>query len=201
MGNRDLQTGFVNELTADVNRPFFLFEGDFNGTLLNYSTLSRDINYASKVWLGNGYFKDIPSVSESKRVSAASIAIQLVGEPSTIISTILNNASHQASCQLYFGFLNSAGAMVSNPYLLFKGKLSTAELADSPDQATIILTYENELINVLNNNEFRYNDGTQQLFYPSDIGFEYMEALADWSGYWGKRKDRRKKPKRDRRKN
>jgi len=197
VANRDLTAGFKTELEASTNYPFFLFEGTFDATTLNYNTLGRDITWDSKTWVGNGYLKGLPTVSETQTVSAAGITIELAGEPSVIISTILNNANHGETGKLYFGFLNSSGAVIADPHLLFDGTLSTAELRDSINKASIYLTYESSLINVLNNNEFRYNTKTQNLNYPTDVGFAFMESLANWSGYWGKKNKKNRKNKRN----
>jgi len=197
MGNRQATAGFLAELTAGVNRPFLLFEGVFGATTLRYNTLANDISWNSLTWVGDGTFKAPPVVAESKSVVASGISIALAGEPSVLISTLLNNASHSGTGKLWFGFLNSSRQVIADPRLIFKGTLSTAPFSDGVESATITLNYESELINVLNNNEFRYNLKTQQLFYPNDTGFKYMEALANWSGYWGKKKARKKKAKKN----
>lgn len=197
MSNRDVTTDFKTELTAGTNYPFFLFEGKFGDDFLRYCTLGRDLSWDSKTWVGNGYLKGIPQVSETSSVQASGISVVLAGEPSVILSIILNNASHKGTGKLWFGFLNSAGSVISSPHLIFSGLLSSAPITDSISEASVTLNYENQLINILNNNEFRYNNKTQQLFFPTDIGFEYMEALANWTGYWGKKNKRKKKPKKD----
>lgn len=198
MGNRQVTSGFLAELTAGLNRPFMLLEAVFGATVLRYNTLSSDITWDSKTWLGDGTFKALPTVSESSTVVAAGITVELAGEPAVLISTLLNNASHNSTGKVWLGFLNSSRQVIADPKQIFSGKLNTAPFVDGVDVASIKLNYESELINVLNNNEFRYNLKTQQITYPSDTGFKYMEALANWSGYWGKKKKKKKKAKKNR---
>lgn len=197
---REATAGFLAELTADVNRPILLFEATFGSVTLRYNTLGNDITWNGETWTGDGTFKNLPSVTENRHVSASGITVVLTGEPSVLISTMLNESSHNEVGKLYFGFLDANRNVINSPRLFFEGKLNTAELVDSVQEASISLNYETDLMQVLNTNELRYNQKTQQLFYPNDTGFKYMEALANWSGYWGKKKKKNKKKRREKQK-
>lgn len=174
----------ITELTAGNVRPCFFFECELSSGYLRYWTGSTDITWNSQTWTGNGFLKNMGQISESKD-ALDGILVELTGEPSALISTVFNNLRRGKSGSLYFGFLNSSDAVISTP-IEFTGRLDSAELLDGETEASIRLNYESDLVRLDEANEMRFNAETQKIFYPSDDGFEYMEALQNFQGYWGK---------------
>ncbi len=200
---RNLSAGFIAELTADNCRPFFLFEIETASSTLRYSSLKYDITHFGETWLGNGFLKKVDDTKESKDLGADGVKIELTGEPSALISVALSDVRQNKPATIYLGFLDSSLAVIADPFELYKGIVDKVTIIDQPDKSTIQIDLENSLIILEKAAGLRYNHETQQGMqegvFAGDLGFEYVEQLEDWSGYWGK--NRRGKNRKRRRRN
>ena len=200
---RDLHANTISQLSADTVRPRFFFEVELDDdSTLNYWTGEKDISYSGKTWQANGFFNDPGQIGESKD-GFGGLEIDLAGEPSALISVILGSIQRNRPGRLLFGFVDDSNNVIANP-TEWKGKLDSAQMADNPDHATIRLKFNSDAARLSQNVERRFNHESQIIDYPSDRGFEYVEQMNTWSGWWGKRnptkkgkrnrgKDRRKK--------
>lgn len=201
----DITTDFRNELAASIVSPRLFVELETDSSTLRYWTGSFDISWNSQTWSGNGYLKGIGEIADSLDADSSGVSLEFVGEPSAMVSLSLQSFNQNKPCKIYLGFLNSSNSVIADPILLFEGTVDMVNLLDGADKATVTVSIENYMVALTKVVEFRYNSETQKIFYPSDIGFEYMPALEDWNGYWGKpqaanRKPRRKRKNRRRRK-
>lgn len=87
------------------------------------------------------------------------------------------------------------------------GYLDSVEVIESSDSPVIELTFTSSLVDLDRPIEGRYTDECQKSLksevqspfgqsFSGDKGFEFVDALQDWNGTWGRRK-RRKNKKRD----
>ncbi|NIM21859.1 MAG: hypothetical protein GTN64_05490 [Candidatus Latescibacteria bacterium] len=140
---------------------------------------------------------------ESKDLGADGVKIELTGEPSALISVALSDVRQNKPATIYLGFLDSSLAVIADPFELYKGIVDKVTIIDQPDKSTIQIDLENSLIILEKAAGLRYNHETQQGMqegvFAGDLGFEYVEQLEDWSGYWGK--NRRGKNRKRRRRN
>lgn len=192
--SRALTSGVVTEFTAGTVRPFFLFEAVFTSSTLRLWDGLGDLSWNSATWLGNGWFQGISDVQETGETRASALDITLSGVPLALISLILTEATHSSTGRVWVGVFNSSGAIIANPYLLFSGTLSAPRVDDSPDQADVVLTYEDELVWLQRASELRYTNAAQQSLFSGDRGFEYVLGLEEWKGFWGY-KEKPPKPK------
>jgi len=196
---RPMTTAIRNELGADAVKPRFFTSIETDSSVLFLWNGNFDIVFDGDTYLGNGQLVGIGAVQESEDIEARGIEIQLTGEPTGLLAIILADISHGNACTLHFGFLDANENLIADPILLFEGRLDAVTFDDDTKSAVIKLNYESVLIELERSNEFRYNDNTQQGFFPGDIGFEFMEQLVQWSGYWGKRQRKKRGKKRGRR--
>lgn len=192
---RGLTAGFIAEAIASTNRPVLFYEGVFITQTLRIWSGVGDIVWNSVTWLGNGYLGLFAGGNEIQETQATGIEITLSGVPQAILSLILQEINQGASGKLYFGFLNSAGAVIVDPYPLFSGKADSANISEGPTSATVTLAYETPLIDLERPKEFRYTKESQRVFFPTDQGFDYVSVLQDWSGFWGQQKNKPRKKK------
>lgn len=190
---RAISSGFEDALSESVVRPRFFFSGEFSSGAQYYWTGNGSLSWNSHTWSGDGSLINFPGISETNNLNENSIEIILTGENSALVSLMLNELKHNQSGSLYFGLIDASGAIIADPFLIFSGQLDQIILDDSGKESTLRLTYGSELNSLTNSLGFRYNQETQHLFDSSDLGFEYMEQLADgYSGYWGKKRRRKK---------
>ena len=189
MSRNGLSGGMVTEFEADTIRPIFIFEGTFASSTLRLWDGFGNLSWDSQTWLGNGWFKGMSDVSEDEKLTSKGIDILLSGVPQSLISLILSEQRHTARGRVWLGCLDSSGAVVNSPYMLFEGGLSSPRINDSSDSAEIVLSYEDDLIILQKTKSLRYNNEAQKALFPSDRGFEYVSSLQDWIGFWGNKEN------------
>lgn len=197
--SRGLTSDEITALSASVVRPALFFEGIFNPTVLRLWSGNRDITFNSNTFLGNGWLRNIGSVTEIADIRAAGIRVNFNGVNQTLLSIVLNESKHKGTGKLWLGLLNEAGALIGPGYLLFSGKLESPEINEDAEGATISIGYESILASLLRRRESRYTDQNQRAFYPDDAGLQYVVQAQDWSGYWGKGENKLNLRRRDRR--
>lgn len=183
--SRDLTVGMVSAITAGTVRPALFFEGVFSSSTLRLWTGIGSIVWDSHTWLGNSWFTGMSDVTEDGSISPSNVDIILAGVPLSLVSLILSESTHASTGKVWLVCFDSSNAIVSDPYLLFTGKLSAPRIDDSSDSSQIILTYEDDLIMLQRSPELRNNHETQQSLFPDDKGFEYVAGLANWIGFFG----------------
>lgn len=196
---RAITSALREELVKPLMRPRILFEANFESFDLNYWTGLVSINWNAKNWSGNGFIKSISAFEQSPDIGQENISIELVGQPLSLISIIGNNSKHLNTGSVWLAMVDSNDQIIADPFMYFSGRLDTVLLNDNPETPSIVLNYSSKLADSPKASELRYNSATQQHFYPDDLGFEYMEQLEDWTGFWGKhqRKNSQKRKRRN----
>lgn len=191
---RALTTALKNRLLTSPTTPCYLWTGTFNGTPLYLWSGYGNLSWDSKTWLGNGWLQGFSGGSEQTDISAQEMVVTLAGVPQDIVSLVIN-ANQGAAGKFYIGALDTAGAIVVDPYLVFTGKLDVPKIVDDVESPTITISYESKLLDLDRPREFRYNTESQKVFYPTDKGFEYTSIAARWDGTWSNKKVDIKKKK------
>ncbi len=197
--SRTLTTDVKTELSAQSNRPAFLYEGVFTSSTIRLWTRNKDVTFDGETYQGNGWLYRIRTPAENDDLSAQGMVITLNGVPPTIISLILNNSDHSGTGKLWMVMLDSSGDIIDDAYLLFQGRLDEPKIRDTGNLATVDIPYESELVSLRRRREHRYTNEGQRLFYADDAGFEYVVQAQKWTGYWGKGENPLNIRRRDRR--
>jgi hypothetical protein len=182
---RALSTAMVSEINASLNRPCFFFETALSGSTLRLWSGTGPINWNGFTWQGDSTLISIQLASETNEIRSTGIEVSLNGSSSSVVSLVLSDVKMGQSGKVWFGFLTSAGAVVSTPYLLFSGLFDTAEIDENDQAPEIVLRYETKLVELERGKTFRYTTDNQRIFNATDRGFEYVPTIQDWNGYWG----------------
>ncbi len=182
---RTLTTAAKNALDDILIRPFYLFYVEFEGTTLRLFSGDRDLFYGGYSWLGNGWFRGLSSIRETGDIQSTGLDITLSGVPDTMLSLVLTYARQNLPGRLYLGVFDSSYSVIADPILLYEGGFDVAKISRSIGDLTIALSFESNLASLRRKREIRFTDQQQKLWYPSDKGFEYVDSLAEWTGFWG----------------
>lgn len=182
---RDLTAAVQAALAADQLRLALLYEGAFSGGTLRLWTGVGDLSWNGYTWTGAGNLLGISEVQETADVRATGLAVSLSGMPSTLLSTVLQNARHGYTGTVWFAFFTAAGALIADPAIAFKGRLDVPSFEERGDGCTIVVNYESRLIDLDRARDRRYTHEDQQIDYPGDLGFEYVPAIQDAQINWG----------------
>lgn len=182
---RDLSSGVQSAIEADQVQPILFFEGEFaSGTVRVWSGIG-DLGWNSVTWTGVGSLGSISSIDESADIQANGVTVTLSGIPSDLISLALQDSQQGKVGKIYFGFM-SDGSVISDPVLMFEGRLDVPAIQEDGETSVIQITYESRLIDLQKPRDSLYTSEEQQLRYAGDLGFEFVPALQDAEIVWGK---------------
>jgi hypothetical protein len=180
----------VTEVSASQLSPILLASFSFSTAVRLWSGYGT-ITVGAVTYQGIGTFGTISPVEETTDLSARGINFQLSGIPSAYVSLALTENYQGKACSVLFGALDATGAIVSSPVTIFAGRMDVMSINDDGQNATIIMSAENKLVDFLRPRETRYTHEEQQNLYPvspPDLGLEFVNAIQEKQIYWGNAK-------------
>ena len=186
--SRDLTTAVQNQLAASELEPFFAIKLAFDSGDVRIWTGYTDITVASETYIGGGQLLSISPIEETVEIAAKGVQFGLNGIDSSLVSVALTENYQGRSAKVYLGVLSS-GAVVSDPYLLFDGRMDVMSIEDSGETATITLSAESRLIDLERSRVRRYTNSDQQNQFPGDTCLRFVADLQDKEIAWGSGKD------------
>ncbi len=183
---RTLTAGMITEVTGKSLSPIIILKAEFDSADLNLWTGIGNLVYNGDTYLGAGNFLGVSRVTESINLEANGVNFSLSGLPSSFISLALTESYQGRKITAWFACIDSSGALVSDPYLLFKGRMDVLEIMDSGETASFTIRAESILIDFRRTKVRRFTDEDQKASYPTDKGLEYVDQLQDREFIWGR---------------
>ena len=184
--SRDVTSSVNTIFQSQSVSPFLAIDLDFDGGNFLAWTGYGNLTFGGTTYVGAGDFLSVSPVKESSEVQANGIDITLSGVPSDLISSALSETYQGRSCKLHLGVLDSSNAVVSDPYVLFSGRMDLMSIDDSGETANINITVESRLIDLDRTRERRYTSEDQKIDFPNDKGLEFITDLQDKEIVWGR---------------
>lgn len=177
--------GWLGELVKDQVTPIFFVKLEFDsGDLLLWSGYGN-LTWDSQTWTGTSRFGRLSKIEETAELRAAQMQMSLNGIDSSIISIALAEDYQERPGSVWIGFLDSAGAVVADPYKFFGGRMDVMFLEDDGETANIALTIENRIVDFERPAEGVVTHEDQQMRYAGDLGLEFIAPLRDAQIRWG----------------
>ena len=186
--SRNLTTAVQNQLAASELQPFFAIKLAFDGGDVKLWTGYGDITVASETYTGGGELLSISPIEETVEIAAKGVNFALNGIDSSLVSVALTENYQGRSAKVYLGVISS-GAVVSDPYLVFDGRMDVMTIEDAGDTASISLSAESRLIDLERSRVRRYTNSDQQNQFPGDTCLRFVADLQDKEIAWGSGKD------------
>lgn len=190
--SRNLSDNFKTALAAKTIYPAYLFSGMFSNQLITLWNGVGPISWNGVLYQGNGWLQNSSGITESEDMVANGMDIDLAGVPSEVLSLVLTSGNQGQEGILYLALLDS-GSNIVGVTMLYRGKYDLAQIVESPDTPMVTVSYENHYIDLERPREFRYNPQSQKIWYPNDLGFDFVPKLADKKIFWGVLKKDKKK--------
>jgi hypothetical protein len=182
---RGLGTDFDNALSADELQPFFAVEMNFSSGILRLWGGYGDLTIDGNTYTGSADFLQISTIDETSEIRATGISVGLSGIPTSLIAIALTEDYQGRDITLYFGTLDSAGAINDTPYVVFKGRMDLMTMQEYADYCNITITGESRLIDLEIPRAYRYTSEDQKIDYPADKGLEFIADLQNKEIVWG----------------
>lgn len=184
---RATTTAFNNAAAAGDVRPILLFEGLFDTGAVRFFTGIGQLSWSARTWYGSGSLIGFEPVEETNRTESSGIRITLNGIDGSIVSLALSEAYQGRKVNVYLALLNSSNAVIADPDTLFAGRADVMTISDGGDTCTISLSAENRLVDLQRPRTRRYEPEDQKLYYPSDLGFDFVPTMQDINIKWSSR--------------
>ena len=194
---KNLSSAFIAQLVQPGVEPVFFVEIVFqNLTLYVWSGIGlftpagpatnpqSSFPYGQQ-FTGLGWLGKLSGIPQTSKVQAQNITLSLSGIPSELVLEAVNQVRMQGLATVWFGFMNN-GVLLSgaDPQQMFFGALDVPTLTDGGDTCTLSITCENPLISLNLAPNKRFNDADQQVYVPGDLGFSFVDSLANTNLFW-----------------
>lgn len=189
---RSSTTAFNNAIAADNVDPFFAVKLEFESGTTRLWTGVGDIAFeagsGSETFTGAGDLATVSAVEETNDIESSNASFSLSGINSSLISLALSENYQGKDATLYLGLLSS-GAVIADPYILFRGKMDTMDIVDSGETASIQVKAQNRLVALQKAKPRRFTQEDQKLVDSTDIGLAFVNDLQDKTITWGTGKE------------
>ncbi len=138
-----------------------------------------------QTFTGLGWLAKLSSIPQTTKVQAQNITLSLSGIPSSLVAEAIAQVRISGTATVWLAFFNTAtGALLTDPVQLFSGSLDVPTLNDSGQTSTLSITCENPLLSLNLAPNHVFDDTDQQLDFPGDLGFSFVEALQNLQLFW-----------------
>lgn len=179
MSGRGASTATRNEIAADANRPFHLFE-----LYLDAATTYATDGYKSVVWngntyLANGHFLGFDSIEETAELIAGQTRITLSGVDQSEIAGVLLYEYIDRRLVIRKAFWATDESVVVDPVPILDGRCDAPAVVENPDDGTctVVLTAGNHWVDFERRPGRHANHQEQQLHFPGDNFFEFVSEI------------------------
>ena len=185
---RNLTTAVKTELATNDIRPIHLitigFSTPVNITDCSFS-LTSSVSGSSVTYNASDFILGLSNFSEETELSKSSVTLALSGADTTFISTVLNENVINDSVDIYRGFLDSSSALISDPFLLYKGTIEEFNIQETDTDSVLSLSIVSHWADFEKKNGRKTNNTSQQRFFANDVGMDFSsETVLDIK--WGR---------------
>ena len=184
-----LDTAIVNRLGADHQELFFAVKAEFDTSTIRLWTGIDDLSIGGATYTGAGSLLDISDVEETQELKSSGLSITLSGMDATVLDYALTENYQNRPITLFLGYLSGSTNETVGTLTLFKGRMISMTVNDTPDGANITLDCENRLVDLNRPSNFRYTKDSQEFLHTGDKGFDRVASLQDKEIIWGQKSE------------
>ena len=181
---RSITSNVSTAIQATTVRVLVFIELDLPGGVLRLNNTTATKSWNGYDWLGGGSFTAIQPIEEGVSPQSAALSIVLSGIDPSFVSDILNDHYQGRPAKIWVAALDEAETIISNPILVFQGRMDEPSITMG-QTADITISLENRWADWDRPRLRRYNDADQQIEYPGDLGFQFVEQMETMELSWG----------------
>ena len=173
---RSLTSAVKTELATNDIRPVHLitigFATPVNLTDCSFS-LTSSVSGSSVTYNASDFILGISNHTEETDITKSSVSLNLSGADQTFISTVLNENVVNDSVDIFRGFLDDSNALISDPFLLYRGKIDSFDIAETDKNSQVNLSIVSNWADFEKKNGRKTNNTSQQRFFSADVGMDF----------------------------
>ncbi len=173
--DRSASAAVLTEIAASACRPVHLLKITFDSGPVYMTDAYRTITWDGQSWVAMGHFLSFSDIEESGGIEVSSCTVGLSGVDQTYISIFLNNDFIDREVSIWKAFLDASMSVISNPLLIFNGRINRPGITEDPDGGSCTLAVEvaSNWVDFQRIPGRHTNHTEQQIWYPGDKGFEF----------------------------
>jgi hypothetical protein len=169
---RSLSGSLTTELATNKLNPVeLIYIGVSSGYY--YTDHYKDITYNGNTYLASSLVLGVSDASESSEVSVTDLIVKFSGADQTIISLFLNNDYMNKRAYVYRGFLDDSQTLISDPFLLFDGRIDNFNIDESDTVSEVTVSIASHWSDFDKIAGRKTNTNSQKLYFSTDKGFDY----------------------------
>ena len=181
-----VDASIVNRLAADEQAIFFALKAEFDSDdILIWSGID-DIVINSETYTGAGSLLSISNVEETLELKSNGLAVALSGMDSEVVTLAMTENYQNRPLTLYLGYIMGGTNEVAGTLTLFKGRMTSLVVNDTPEGSTVTIDAENRLIDLDRPSNLRYTKESQNFLHSGDTSLNRVASLQDKQIIWGK---------------
>lgn len=142
------------------------------------------ISYDGNDYLGVGSFGAVEGARESEILGPNAVTLSLSGVDSSLLAAALDAGQMYDVITLYVGYRQDDGALVADPWIIWKGWLETSAVRLGENNV-VLLTCQHDLAVLEEKDGSRFTDADQQNRYPGDAAFAFLAEMEGARLLWG----------------
>jgi hypothetical protein len=170
---------FQTEIVKSANKPFHLLKLSFDDVSYYLSDAYIPVTYDSNTYTPTGSFLSFSDIVETNEANVESITISLSGVDTTYTNLFLTGGYLDRTIEIYKAFLDSSDALVSDPLLIFSGRINNPVIKEDVESGTSTISVQASSLFVdFERISARFtNNESQQSFFPGDTGFRFSSVV------------------------
>ena len=177
--DRGSTSAFRTEIVKSANKPFHLLKLAFDDVSYYLSDAYIPVTFSGNEYTPTGSFLSFSDIVETNDANIETITIALSGVDTTYINLFLAGGYLDRTVEIYKAFLDSNDALVSDPLLIFSGRLNNPAIKEDVDAGTSTISVQASSLFVdfdRINTRFTNNE-SQQSFFSGDTGFRFSSVV------------------------
>lgn len=166
-----------------------LFIFDFGPTLgtLRLTDLARKVVYLGYTYWPTGQVLNFTPITETAEPTVQRATFELTGVDSALVTHLVTANVVNRPCYVYKIILDEYDRLLDAPVQIFQGKLDAPYFNFDPEKgtATVGVTAASRWVNFTMLRGRRASHSEQQLWFPGDMGFEFVPQMVNATIEWG----------------
>ncbi len=189
---RTLTGAMVTAAAAEDGDLLHLISLVFSGGTQFLTTAPHNVVFSGDTYVAVGGHLGFDVVQESGDLTGQGVRVTLDGVDQTVISPLLAQNYIGRTAKVYQAHMDSSGALVSDPVLLFEGLLnsrfSVKESRNPDGTGTVVVTTTivSPLVSFRQRRGIRMTLASHQHHFPADTIMRHISTISNRQVPWGK---------------
>lgn len=183
MTARGASSSVQTEWAAQANRPIHLVQAQFDvadGGTVYCTDCHRSVSWDGHTYTALGHLLAFSGLEEAVETKVTSARLTLSGVDQTWIALALMVDYVDRPLAIYKAMLDTAEALVSDPVLIFSGRMDQPSIEEDPAAGSSVVTVEatSHFVDFERRTGRRTVPAEQALYFPADRAFDQVAAIA-----------------------